>query len=169
MSIDIQRQLDIATAYFLAGERCSIEMKFGAYGVHSIGSPTLTNYAFAVELALKIIHALSRNTEVRGHDLKKLFDALPEDVRNKLPHIGECVVDMRLYFEDWRYAHEHEFLVGQEDYPRRGFIECYREIKRLRPQLASVYESLWGGFEPEWVRSCAVPGSLRVEDYSRLV
>ena len=153
MSVDIQRQLDIATAYFLAGERCSVEMKFGVYGLHSIGSPTITNYAFSVELALKIVHALSRNAEMRGHDLKMLFDALPEDVRKNLPHLQECVGDMALYFENWRYAYETEFLVGADEYPRRAFIECYREIKRLRPQLASVYESLWGGFEPEWVRS----------------
>ncbi len=142
MSVDNQRRLDIATAYFLAGERCSIEMKFGAYGFHSIGSPTITNYAFAVELALKIIHSLSRNAEERGHDLKVLFDALPEDVRNNLPHL-----------QDWRYAYEMEFLVGDEEHPRRGFIECYREIRRLGPHLASGYESQWGAFEPEWVRS----------------
>lgn len=156
MSVDIQRQqrqLDIATAYLLAGERCSFEMRFGAYGFHSIGSPAITNYAFSVELALKIIHALSRNAEVRGHDLKELFDALPEEIRSNLPHLQECAGEMARYFEDWRDAYEKEFLIGDDEYPRRGFIEGYREIKRLRPQLASVYETLWGGFEPEWVRS----------------
>jgi HEPN domain-containing protein len=153
LTVDIQRQLDVATAYFLAGERCSIEMRFGAYGFHSIGSPTTSNYAFALELALKVLHVLSRNEEVRGHDLKDLFDTLPEKVRSNLPHLQECVGEIARYFEDWRYAFEKEFLVGDDEYPRRGFIECYREIKRLRPQLTSVYEALWGGFEPEWLRT----------------
>ena len=152
MSVDIQRQLDSATAYFLAGERCSMELKFGTYGFHSIGSPTITNYAFSVELALKILHVLSRNEEARGHDLKGLFDALPDEVKDNLPHVQECAEDMARYFEDWRYAHEKEFLVADEEYPRRGFIECYREIKRRRPELVSAYERLWGGFEPDWVR-----------------
>jgi len=134
LSVDIQRQLDIATAYFLAGERCSMEVRFGVYGFHALGSPTNTNYAFSVELALKIIHVLSRNVEARGHDLKGLFDALPDEVRGNLPHLQECAGEMARYFEDWRYAHEKEFLIGDDEYPRRAFIECYREIKRLQPQ-----------------------------------
>lgn len=153
MSVDVQRQLDTATAYFLAGERCSFEMKFAAYGFHSIGSPTITNYAFSVELALKVIHFLTGNMEVRGHNLKELFDDLPEEIRGNLPHLQECAEEMARYFEDWRYVFEKDLLFGDDEHPRRGFIECYREIKRLRPQLASVYESLWGGFEPEWIRS----------------
>lgn len=153
MTVDLQRQLDIATAYFLAGERCSIDLKFGTYGLHSIGSPTNTNYAFSVELALKVLHVLSCRSEVRGHDLKVLFDAMPEETKGNLPHLQECVSEMAHYFEDWRYAHEKEFLIGDHELPRRGFIECYREIRRLQPNLSSVYEKLWGGFEPEWVLS----------------
>ena len=128
-------------------------MRFGAYGFHSIGSPTITNYALSVEIGLKILYFLSRNTEVRGHDLKTLFDALPDDVRSNLPHLQDVAREMARYFEDWRYAYESEFLIGDDDNPRRGFIECYREIRRLRPQLVSVYESLWGSFEPEWIQT----------------
>jgi HEPN domain-containing protein len=152
VSNDLQRQLDIATAYFLAGERCSMEMRFGVYGFHSIGSPTITNYAFSVELALKIIHVLSRQAEIRGHDLKDLLDELPAEVRSNLPHLVECAGEIARYFEDWRYAYEHDFLVAAESEPRRAFIECYREIRRLRPDLRSVYEKLWGTFDPEWIQ-----------------
>lgn len=128
-------------------------MRYGAYGFHSIGSPTITNYALSVEIALKIIHVLSRNEEVRGHDLWELFKALPDEIRDNLPHLQECAEEMARYFENWRYAYEKEFLVGDDEYPRRGFIECYREIRRLQPGLESIYERLWSGFEPEWVRS----------------
>jgi hypothetical protein len=89
-----------------------MEMKFGAYGFHSIGSPTITNYAFSVELALKIIHVLSRSAEVRGHDLKDLFDALPDEVRSNLPHLQECAGEMARYFQDWRYAFDKDLLFG---------------------------------------------------------
>ncbi len=113
----------------------------------------MTNYAFSVELALKLIHLLARDAEERGHDLKALFDALPKYIQRNLPHLQECASAIASYFANWRYAHEKDFLVGGEEDPRRAFIECYREIKRLQPQLTSVYESLWGGFEPEWVRT----------------
>ena len=150
MTIDVQRQLDTATAYFLAGERCSIEMRLGPYGFHSIGAPTITNYAFSVELALKLIHFLSNGTEARGHNLKQLFDGLPDRVRAKLPHLEDCASEIARYFEDWRYPFEREFLIGDSEEPRRAFIQCYAEIRRLRPTLRSVYEAIWGSFEPDW-------------------
>jgi hypothetical protein len=82
-----------------------------------------------------------------------LYLGLRAEVRNNLPHLAGCVSDIARYFEDWRYPFERELLFGDFDDPRRAFIECYCEIRRLRPQLASVYESLWGTFEPEWVLS----------------
>lgn len=151
MSGDLERQLDTATAFFLAGERCSLELKFNPYGFHSVSAPTIVNYAFAVELALKVIHVVALGSSGRGHDLERLFNLLPEEVREKLPHLSGCVADIARYFEDWRYPFEKDLLFGAYDTPRRAFIECYREIKRQRPNLKSVYESLWGTFEPDWI------------------
>ncbi|MDP1730461.1 MAG: HEPN domain-containing protein [Devosia sp.] len=164
MSLDLQRQFDTATAYFLAGERCSLEMRFGRYEFHSIGAPTITNYAFSVELALKLIHTLSRGVQERGHDLRELYDALPEEIRTKLSHLADCVEEIARYFEDWRYPFEKDFLVADQEEPRRAFIECYREIRRLRPGLLSVYERLWGAFEPDWSRPWAVGQSIEAKD-----
>lgn len=151
MSIDVQRQFDTATAYFLAGERCALELKFGTYDFHSVAAPTITNYAFAVELALKLIHLLAFGRSAFGHDLQKLYDDLPDGIRGNLPHLAEHAVDIARYFEDWRYPFEKDFLFGDFEDPRRAFIECYGEIKRLQPQLISVYESRWGSFDPEWI------------------
>lgn len=148
---DLQRQFDTATAFFLAGERCSLDLRFGRYGFHSVSAPTIVNYAFAVELALKIIHSLAFGESAKGHDLEKLFRLLPEEICGNLPHLSKCVAEIARYFEDWRYPFEKDMLFGDYDNPRRAFIECYREIERLRPQLQSVYESIWGTFEPEWV------------------
>ncbi len=82
-----------------------------------------------------------------------LYRALPEDSATNLPHLAECVADIAHYFEDWRYPFEKDLLFGDYENPRRAFIECYREIRRLQPELVSVYENLWGTFEPEWVQS----------------
>lgn len=56
------------------------------------------------------------------------------------------------HFEDWRYPFEKDLVFGDYENPRRAFIECYREIRRLRPELVSVYEGLWGQFDPEWIQ-----------------
>ncbi|MHA6297107.1 HEPN domain-containing protein [Devosia sp. CAU 1758] len=151
MSPDLQRQIDTATAFFLAAERCSLELKFDPYGFHSVSAPTIVNYAFAVELALKVLHVVAIGSPAKGHDLEKLFSLLPEGVRENLPHLSGCVSEIARYFEDWRYPFETDLLFGDYDNPRRAFIECYREIRRRRPNLASAYESLWGTFEPDWV------------------
>ena len=153
MTFDLQRQLDTATAFFLAGERCSLELKFGRYDFHSIDAPTIVNYAFAVELALKLIQSVTMPSVARGHKLDELYRALPQDVRGSLLHLAECVAEIAHYFEDWRYPFEKAFLVGDYENARRAFIECYREIRRLRPQLTSVYEARWGSFEPEWFQT----------------
>jgi len=150
---DLQRQFDTATAFFLAGERCALELRFGQYEFHSLSAPTIVNYAFAVELALKLIHSLASNVAVTGHNLEKIFHLLPGDVRSRLPHLSDCVEEIAQYFEKWRYPFEKEILYGDYENPRRAFIECYQEIRRLRPQLKSVYESGWGSFEPEWILS----------------
>jgi HEPN domain-containing protein len=151
VSIDVQRQFDTATAYFLAGERCALELKFGTYDFHSVAAPTITNYAFAVELALKLIHLLASGQSAFGHDLKRLYDDLPDDIHRNLPQLAECAADIARYFEYWRYPFEKDFFFGDFENPRRAFIECYGEIKRLQSQLTSVYESHWGSFEPEWI------------------
>lgn len=81
MSIDPQNQLDTATAFFLAGERCAVELRFGQYGFHTVSAPTIVNYALSVELALKLIHLLALGAPARGHNLEDLYRALPDDTR----------------------------------------------------------------------------------------
>lgn len=153
MTIDLQRQLDAATAFFLAAERCALEFRFGQYDFHVVNAPTIVNYAFAVELALKVIHSVTMPAIARGHKLDQLYRALPDDIRTNLRHLSECVTDISSYFEEWRYPFEKAFLVGEYENPRRAFIECYQEIRRLRPDLISAYEAGWGSFKPEWVQT----------------
>ncbi|GAB4360161.1 MAG: hypothetical protein Kow0026_22320 [Oricola sp.] len=162
--VDHQRQLDTATAFFLAGERCSFELKFGDYGFHSLSAPTIVNYAFSVELGLKLISVLVRGVSEKGHSLKRLYDALPLVNQTALPHLAECVDEIDRYFEEWRYPFEQECLFGDIANPRRAFIECYREIRRLKPELVSVYEENWGSFDPEWSETHAIRGPIQIID-----
>lgn len=150
MTIDLQRQFDTATAFFLAGERCALELRFRPYGFHTVSAPAIVNYAFSVELALKLLHLLATGTPAEGHDLENLYHALPRESAVNLPHLAGCVNEIARYFVDWRFPYEKELLFGDYENPRRAFIECYREIRLLRPQLVSVYENMWGAFAPEW-------------------
>jgi hypothetical protein len=178
--VDLQRQIDTATAYFLAGERCRLELGFGPYGSHSVSAPTITNYALSVEISLKLLYFLAHDKEVtkreltNRHSLQGLFNLLPCSTKTNLSYMQECLFPLKNsmhpswvglvaedeedkgidnYFVDWRYPYEKEFLIGDFDNPRRSFIECYREIRRLDPKLMSVYEKNWGQFEPDWINA----------------
>jgi HEPN domain-containing protein len=149
-TFDIQRMLDTATAFFLTGERCAPELKFGRYGSHSVNAPRIVAYALSIELALKLLHHMLTNAQKRGHSLRVLFDDLPSSAKERLQYLEGWVGEIDRYFENWRYPFEHGFLSGETDNPRRAFIECHREIRNIKPDLMSVYEKNWGSFDPDW-------------------
>lgn len=148
--VDVQRMFDLATSFFLAGERCAPDFKFGPYRLHSVEAPRIVSYAFAVEVALKLILHLKKSKPGRAHNLKALFELVPDESRKLLPYLEDCIDDISSYFVDWRYSYEKELLFGEFDNPRRAFIECYKEIRRLEPRLVSVYKKNWGKFDPDW-------------------
>ncbi|MGF7006429.1 HEPN domain-containing protein [Aminobacter sp. BE322] len=147
-AIDYQRMLDTATAFFLTGERCAPDLRFGPYGTHSVNAPRIVSYALSVEIALKLILSLGKASS-RGHGLAELVAKLPDEVRSKLPTLHKRAAEIDTYFIDWRYPYERDFLIGDFDTPRRAFIECYREVRRIQPELISIYERNWGHFEPD--------------------
>lgn len=153
MSVDLQRMLDTATAFFLAGERLEPAAEFGPYGRHTVSAPTVVCYAFSVELALKLIQRLESGISMPNHSLKALLDSLSEETKNQMPHLQGCADEIDRYFVDWRYPFEKPQLLADAEEPRRAFIECYRVIRSLSPKLRSIYEELWGEFEPEWRRA----------------
>jgi HEPN domain-containing protein len=165
--IDVLRHLDTATAYFLAGERCALDLRFGRYKMHSLSAPTITNYALSVELALKLIYVLAIGGRIRGHNLQELFDALPDESRKRLPHLSGCVLEIAQYFENWQYAFEKDLLIGEFSNPRRAFIECFAEIRRLRPDLLSFYEAAHGSFQPDWLETASEATSFIAQESSK--
>ena len=159
---DYQRMLDTATAFFLAAERCVPEFKFGVYQSHSVSAPVLCNYAMSVEIMLKLIlkhHDVDPPKGWRGHDLLLLCRKIPQSNRSFLnyylqpsPIDNQSIIrEISRYFVDWRYSYEKEFLIGSHNEIRRLFIDCYREIRHLKPDLRNYYENDWGMFEPDWM------------------
>ncbi|MCO5148086.1 MAG: HEPN domain-containing protein [Aquamicrobium sp.] len=147
---DFQRMIDTATSFFLAAERCAPELKFGPYGPHSPAAPRIVCYALSVELALKLLLRIDGIDPKREHDLKGLFEKLPDTRRATLVAVDECVDEISEYFHHWRYPYEKEWLEGNFDNPRRAFIACHKEIRRAKPELVSCFERDWGRFEPDY-------------------
>lgn len=148
-TLDHQRMLDTATAFFLAGERCAPDLKFGSYGVHSVDAPRIVCYALSVEIALKLIlSSVGKSTD--GHSILSLFTKVPEEIRVNLSVLSEYGSEIDAYFVNWRYPYEKDILFGDCGNPRRAFIQCYQEIRRTQLHLKSIYEFNWGNFEPDW-------------------
>lgn len=164
--IDTQRMLDTATAFFLAGERNKLYARLNDYDFHSLAAPTLTNFALSAEVALKLLVFIDQGKIAHGHKISKIFGELSESTKEKLAHTDANLDELDDCFVDWRYSYEKEFLAGSDDCPRRAFIETYREIRLLRPDLKSVYEKNWGSFAPDWIE---VPVSIDPKFEIRLV
>ena len=152
MSEKSQNMLDAAVSYFLSAERCFPDFKFGNYGDHSVNAPVITSYAFSIELLLKLLLKINGITK-RGHNLLNLYNELPADNKQNLQYV-ESNLDaddqISSSFEDWRYAYEKNDLFCSPDELRRIFICLHRELRRVKPELKSIYENNWGQFDPDW-------------------
>ncbi len=170
---DQQRAIDSAVAYFLAAERCVFDLEFGKYPSHSVVAPKITNCAFSVELVLKTLLFCHGICVPRTHSIRKLYDRIPVDKNAFLQSLAEdqyqmppipeyqmegfavpsTLDEIDKYFEDWRYVFEHEYLEASYDKVRRVFILCYQEVRRVNPELISIYEKNWGEFEPDFMEA----------------
>ncbi|KWO59950.1 hypothetical protein [Burkholderia territorii] len=84
-------------------------------------APFVVNIAFAIELYLKTLGQVHGAT-LKGHDLLKLFDALPaaahaaidaaapaataQSVLDGQPTVRECLAQLNGVFVEWRYLYE---------------------------------------------------------------
>lgn len=101
----LNRMMNSAVEYFLAGERCKEPLAFGQYSQHELGTPVVVLYAFSIELALKVLLGNISKSELQfsreksnisyeelniphGHKLKLLFAKLPQDSRDQLQYIS---------------------------------------------------------------------------------
>lgn len=84
-----------------------------------LGTPVIVNSAFACEIFLKLLLAIFNIKYGRCHELKKLFDLLPEETREKInsyliQNYGTLKDEngfelLQMYsnaFTEWRYSYE---------------------------------------------------------------
>ena len=78
--------------------------------------PSIVNFAFAAELALKGLHVVHSGKAPFGHDLEVLYLALPAEVQGRIRGSANPAMfnyrlhEMRNAFEVWRYAYEKDSI-----------------------------------------------------------
>lgn len=111
----------------------------------SISGPPLVNFAFAIELYIKLAYNMATKQSLKGHNIFFLFQRLDQ----LSPEFTKTVIDQHIYargdrsefiellqptekiFEEWRYAHEKEFLCESPDtllVIANAFRAAFREL-----------------------------------------
>lgn len=72
-----------AKQYYFAGDRCS-ENRLESSATQSLPYAALTNYSFACELYFKAFYKHITKSNIKGHNLRMLFDKLPGHWRDKI-------------------------------------------------------------------------------------
>jgi hypothetical protein len=170
-----QRLYNAAEAFYFAAILCNVAFYAGgaAPNQHSsveralegilsssnkgsqLAAPPLVNFAFSIELYIKLLRVLADGDLMQGHNLHDLFleletvanDVSATCVRNHRYARG-CRDDFLGYldetksvFEDWRYAYESEVLIAVPD-NLHALADAFRAtIRELHPGRRSVFEA----------------------------
>jgi hypothetical protein len=151
MSLDAetpQRMLNAAATFYIAATRChgTVRTATTSYATHA---PPIVNYAFSIELYLKLLILLTTGKLARGHKLVDFYDKLPNETRAvvianwKFPgdpdHLRHLIADASDDFVQWRYAHEYDFLVASPDELHDIARALHHAVNTLKPELISCY------------------------------
>jgi hypothetical protein len=103
-------------AFMLAAQRCNEHRPLPSGHFQFLLVPSLVNYAFSIEVGLKALAMKESGNAGRGHDLKKLVDALSPPLRTQIVRDTESrypgsrfdsdIEAVRDVFEVWRYIYE---------------------------------------------------------------
>ncbi|MBA4316575.1 MAG: hypothetical protein U1D41_14970 [Nitrosomonas sp.] len=117
-NIDPHKVLDNANAFLIAANRLNEQRPISNTTNFELPIvPYVVSLSFALEMAMKAILATDRKF-VRTHELLKLYNKLPELVKNEtIVELNLTALEMRMKlskanksFEDWRYYYESTSL-----------------------------------------------------------
>jgi hypothetical protein len=124
---------------------------------NTLGAPPIVNLGFSIELYIKLLWNLSSNRKMRGHKILELFSKL-----ETLPNVSAVVIKNSSYargcrdefleiitaessvFDDWRYAHEKEFLCSSPDTLLMIAVSFRKTVSELYPGLKSAFRYSFG-------------------------
>jgi hypothetical protein len=111
-------------AFFLAGNRCLLNIEIGPGVTQCLVSPGVVNLCLAAELFMKALVQVRGATPEKTHRLTDLFAAIPRDDQDAVRgYYSSCVQEPELdalldqvgeYFVKVRYGHEFEIFTFAE-------------------------------------------------------
>lgn len=120
---------------------------------NQVGAPPLVNFAFSIELYIKLLRFLADGQLMQGHNLHALFlefeNVAPDagaaairchrSARGDRDEFLEYLDDTKSVFEDWRYAYEKEFLIASPD-SVQALADAFRAaMEELHPGRKSIF------------------------------
>ena len=123
-------------------------------GVYDI--PAGVNSAFACEVFLKAMLSINQIHYEKAHDLKTLFNLLPQKVHDyvkseTMDNFGgmwfnafglEYIDNVSKAFVEWRYIYEHNFLMNGSVSFEHGFLWVFRNALR-ETCCQMLYSKTW--------------------------
>ncbi len=153
--IDLQRMLDTAVAFFLAGERCRSDVKLPNYPNHEISAPTVVCYSFSVEIAIKLIlnlHDIQYNIRgENGHCLRSLFDKIPQDSKSHLIFLEDAIIELEKNYDKIIKLGIQENAISESD--------ARPDLRREKQKVVSPFIEWRYPFEQKFLS--ASPDQLR--------
>lgn len=110
---------DFFEAYGVLNKKCES-------GRLTIMGPSIVCLALSLELYLKDLYFASKGTEIRGHHILKLFDALPREIRREV-------------FRHKAISQNSSMLRGKL-YSVHSFSSAYSKYHRFRHQVKQISE-----------------------------
>ena len=114
----------LAQGFFLAGNRCLLNIEVGPGVTQCLVSPAVVNLCLSIELFLKAVIVKNGGIAPKTHKLTELVERVPTEFRDALrvefnaavtePSLDELVVQINDYFIQVRYGHEFNIFVFHE-------------------------------------------------------
>ena len=137
----------LAQGFFLAGNRCLLNIDVGPGVTQCLISPGVVNLCMAIELFLKAIIAHTGATAPKTHKLNELFVLAPKEFQESIritfnaaipqPNLDELLPQISEYFVQVRYGHEFNIFALHEH-------PVYFLAKFLYEQTALQFEQKTG-------------------------
>ena len=114
----------LAQSFYLAGNRCALNIEIAPRTTQSLTSPSVVNYCFSIELFCKALIQATGVKPRKIHKLDELFSAIPEPAQKAIAEIyGQHFQDPDLptllsqaanYFQEVRYEYDYNIFAFQE-------------------------------------------------------
>jgi hypothetical protein len=131
-------------AFMLAAQRCNEHRTLPSGILQFLFVPSLVNYAFSIEVGLKALALQESGNADRGHDLKKLVDALSPALRDQIVRDAQSrypgsrfdsdIELVRDVFEVWRYVYERGIRDTDLGFLQRFAVAVQNSLNALPPR-----------------------------------